>query len=50
VGVQTLLITPGSPWGNGYIERFNGKLRDELLARELFATLWVVKVLTEHWR
>ncbi|MBD06059.1 MAG: hypothetical protein CME24_17120, partial [Gemmatimonadetes bacterium] len=22
---------PGSPWENGYIESFNGKLRDELL-------------------
>jgi putative transposase len=31
VGVKTLFIEPGSPWGNGYIESFNGKLRDELL-------------------
>ena len=29
--VQTLYIEPGSPWENGYIESFNGKLRDELL-------------------
>ena len=36
VGVKTLYIEPGSPWENGYIESFNGKLRDELLARELF--------------
>lgn len=34
VGVQTLFISPGSPWENGYIESFNGKLRDELLDRE----------------
>ena len=33
VGVQTLFITPGSPWENGYVESFNGKLRDELLDR-----------------
>ena len=33
VGVQTLFIEPGSPWENGYIESFNGKLRDELLDR-----------------
>jgi putative transposase len=33
VGVKTLFIEPGSPWENGYIESFNGKLRDELLAR-----------------
>ena len=30
-GVKTLFIEPGSPWENGYIESFNGKLRDELL-------------------
>ena len=29
--VQTLFIEPGSPWENGYVESFNGKLRDELL-------------------
>ncbi len=28
VGVNTLFIEPGSPWENGYIESFNGKLRD----------------------
>ena len=31
LGVKTLFIAPGSPWENGYIESFNGKLRDELL-------------------
>ena len=36
VGVKTLYIEPGSPWENGYNESFNGKLRDELLAREIF--------------
>ena len=50
VGVQTLFITPGSPWENGYVESFNGKLRDELLDREVFDTLWEVQVLTEQWR
>ena len=39
VGVKTLFIEPGSPWENGYIESFNGKLRDELLEREAFDTL-----------
>jgi len=29
-GVRTLSLEPGSPWENGYIESFNGKLRDEL--------------------
>ena len=50
VGVQTLFITPGSPWENGYVESFNGKLRDELLDLEVFDTLWEVQVLTEQWR
>jgi transposase InsO family protein len=27
--VRTLYIELGSPWENGYCERFNGKLRDE---------------------
>jgi transposase InsO family protein len=39
IGVRTLYIEPGSPWENGYIESFNGKLRDELLDREVFDTL-----------
>jgi transposase InsO family protein len=39
VGVNTLFTTPGSPWENGYIESFNGKLRDEFLDREIFYTL-----------
>jgi transposase InsO family protein len=38
LGVQTLYIEPGSPWENGYVESFNGKLRDELLDREIFYT------------
>jgi len=48
--VQTLFIEPGSPWENGYNESFNGKLRDELLRREIFYTLWEAKVLVERWR
>ena len=50
VGVQTLYIEPGSPWENGYIESFNGKLRDELLNGEIFYTLMEAKVLIERWR
>ena len=50
VGVKTLYIEPGSPWENGYIESFNGKLRDELLNREVFETLLEAKVLIEQWR
>jgi transposase InsO family protein len=48
--VKTLFIEPGSPWENGYIESFNGKLRDELLNREVFTTLMEAKILIEQWR
>ena len=50
VGVRTLYIEPGSPWENGYVERFNGKLRDELLNVEVFETLKEAQVLVERWR
>jgi transposase InsO family protein len=50
LGVQTLFIEPGSPWENGYIESFIGKMRDELLNREIFHTLSEARVLIESWR
>jgi putative transposase len=50
LGVKTLFIEPGSPWENGYIESFNGKLRDELLNLEIFTTLEEAMVLIEQWR
>ena len=50
LGVKTLFIEAGSPWENGYIESFNGKLRDELLNREIFTTLDKAKVLIEQWQ
>jgi len=49
-GVQTLFIEPGSPWENGYIESFNGKLRDECLNGELFLSLAEAKYIVERWR
>jgi transposase InsO family protein len=48
--VKPLYIEPGSPWENGYIESFNGKLRDELLAGEIFYSLKEAEVLIEQWR
>lgn len=50
LGVKTLYIEPGSPWENGYIESFNGKLRDELLNREIFDTLLEARTLAERYR
>jgi putative transposase len=48
--VGTLFIEPGSPWENGYIESFNGRLRTEFLNAEIFDTLREAKVLIERWR
>jgi len=50
VAVTTLFIAPGSPWETGYNESFNGKLRDELLNREIFSTLKEAQVLVSQWR
>jgi len=50
LNVKTLYIEPGSPWENGYCESFNSKLRDELLAREIFYTMREAKTLIEWWR
>ena len=50
IGVTALHIEPDSPWENGYVESFNGKLRDELLNREIFYTLREAQVLIEAWR
>lgn len=48
--IQTAFSDPGSPWQNGYVESFNGHLRDECLALEEFASLLECQVLTERWR
>jgi transposase InsO family protein len=50
LGVKTLYIEPGSPWENGYIESFNGKLRDELLNGEIFDTVIEARIIIERWR
>ena len=48
--IRPLYIEPGSPWENGYIESFHDKLRDELLNREIFDTMWEARVLLAQWR
>ena len=50
LSVKPLFIEPGSPWENGYIESFNGKMRDELLSGEIFYSLKEAQVLIEMWR
>jgi len=46
----SVFIEPGSPWQNAFVESFNGKLRDELLAIELFHSLLEAKVMAEDYR
>lgn len=50
LAVRPLFIEPGSPWENGYIESFNGKMRDELLNGEIFYSLKEAQILIEQWR
>jgi transposase InsO family protein len=50
LGVAPLFIEKGSPWENGYVESFNGKMRDQLLNGELFYTLLEAKIIIERWR
>ena len=49
-GIRHLLIEPGKPMQNGYIESFNGKLRDECLNEQWFETLHQSRVTIAAWR
>ena len=49
IGVKTLYIEPGSPWENGYNERFNGTLRREVLNAEWFTSIKQAQVVIETW-
>lgn len=49
-GVARLFVAPGSPWENGYIESFNGRLRDECLNGELFLSLAEARYVVNRWR
>ena len=48
--IKPLFIEPGSPWENGYIESFNGKMREELLNGEIFYTLNEARIVIDMWR
>lgn len=50
LNVETRFIGPGAPWENGYIESFNGTLRNELLSREVFGHLLEARVLGTKYR
>jgi transposase InsO family protein len=49
VGVRPIQIYPGSPWENGYNERFNGILRQELLNTEWFHSVKQAQVAINIW-
>jgi putative transposase len=49
-GVKLDFIRPGRPVQNGYIESFNGRLRDECLNTELFLNLADAREKLERWR
>jgi len=49
VGIQPIRIYPGSPWENGYNERFNGTLRREVLNAEWFTTTRQAQVVIDTW-
>jgi putative transposase len=49
-GVEWHYIAPGKPTQNGFIESFNGRLRDECLNERLFASLPEARRIIEEWR
>lgn len=48
--VKLLWWMPGKPWYNGFVESFNGKMRDECLSREWFRDLREARAVIESWR
>jgi transposase InsO family protein len=48
--VGTLHIQKASPWESGYVESFNGRLRDELLNRALFLSIPEARYMLDEWR
>ena len=49
VGIEPIHIYPGSPWENGYNERFNGTLRREVLNTEWFASIRQAQTVIDQW-
>ena len=49
-GIRHLLIQPGRPMQNGYIESFNGKFRDEHLNESWFETLQQARNAVSIWK
>ena len=49
-GIRHILIQPGRPMQNGYIESFNGKFRDEHLNESWFETLQQARNAASIWK
>ncbi len=49
-GVDWHYIAPRKPQQNGFIESFNGKLRDECLNENLFSSLLDAREVLENWQ
>ena len=49
VGVEWHYIAPGKPMQNGYVESFNGRMRDELLNETLFLDLDHARTVIAAW-
>lgn len=49
-GIELLLIQPGKPTQNAYIESFNGKFRDECLNEQLFTSIEHARAVIASWR
>jgi putative transposase len=50
VGASTAYIARGSPWANGFIERFNARRRDQLLDGAIFSSLRAAQIVIDSWR
>lgn len=48
--VEWHYIAPGKPMENGFIESFNGRLRDELLNETLFSSLSQARATLARWQ
>ena len=49
VGVEWHCIAPGKPTQNGFVDSFNGRMRDELLNETLFFTIGEARAILVRW-
>jgi transposase InsO family protein len=49
-GIEWHYIAPGKPMQNGFVESFNGRMRDECLNEHVFTTLAEARRIVEAWR